>query len=141
MGDYGIKVTLPGKSITSTDTRDYQFWSKYPIMKTYLVGTTNYTFPSYLSTVNIVITHNLGHAKCVWFSFDGSNINSRWKGNDILEYFTGSWPSNFVYFNWSIRSDTDSLTINYNEVHGGSGHDTTGETWYFKYYLFIENST
>lgn len=29
MGDYGIKITKAGNSVTSTDPQDYQFWSKY----------------------------------------------------------------------------------------------------------------
>jgi len=83
MGNYGIKISKPGASITSTNERDYQLWSKFPIMKTYRTGTVNYTFPSDLSTVNISITHNLGVSKCVWFSFDGSSTNSQWKGSDF----------------------------------------------------------
>lgn len=139
MTDFGIKITKPGASITSTNVDDYQFWSKYPIMKTYRVGTYSYTFPSYVQDVTITITHNLGHAKCVWFSYDGSAYNPRWIGNDLLFYGYNTGGGAAVIFYWVCKSNLNNIQIIYKELHTGSGDDNTGKTWNFKYYIFAED--
>lgn len=138
--DYGIKITVPGKSTASTDPNDYVLWSKYPIMKTYAVGTVSYTFPNDVTQVAITITHNLGERKVTWLSIDGSAQDASW-------VTTTEWA--FVYLNggdravryWVIQSLANNFIIQYFEDVGfetGAGYDTTGEEWDFKFYFFIE---
>lgn len=138
MVDWGIKITKPGTGVTSTNVRDYQIWSKYPIMKTYLVGTASYTFTSDIDFVDIQITHNLGPPRLAWFNFDGSAMNSQWKGSDFWAYFYNSGGNTASRF-WTLHSDVDRIRLQYEEGNqAGSGYNPTGEVWQFKYYIFIE---
>lgn len=131
-----------GAGITETDNRYLIFSSKWWVMKTYRVGTYNYTFPSDLSSVDITITHNLGHAKCIWFSFDGSGTNAQWKGNDFWAYGYSNGSGSSVNRFWSCESNANEIKIKYEElIETGSGYNPTGEVWNFKYYIFIEDST
>lgn len=78
MGDYGIKIAKPGKSIDSTDPKDYIFWSKYQTLSLYSKVTTSITLPAGQQSATVTITHNLGYYPHVWvFANDCGNRYSR----------------------------------------------------------------
>jgi len=138
MGNYGIKITVPGKGIASSDNKDYVFWSKYPVMKTYLVGTSSYTFPSDLNSVQLNIVHNLGTRKVGWLSIDGTTQNAQWATSGWWAYWYSSGGNTALRW-WTYHTYTNSMSIHYDEaVVRGSGYNPTGEDWDFKYYVFIE---
>lgn len=62
MAHHGIKAAKQGKSVYSTDIRDYVYWSKYPLLKEdasgfgTIEGTDNPNAPT-TATIN----HNLGY--------------------------------------------------------------------------------
>lgn len=136
MANYGMKVTKSGKSISSTDPRDYILFSKYPIMKTYLVGTYAYTFPSNIDGVEIVITHSLGYRSFTWLSINGPPASA--KTTDWWAYYYNV-GSDKALRHWRYKLTDTQLKIVYGESNqAGNGYNPTGETWYFKYYIFIE---
>lgn len=139
--DFGIKVVKPGANILTIEDRDIIFSSKYFAMKTYLVGTIPYQFPSDLTNVELVITHNLGYPLSCWFSFDGSNQNSQWIGSDFWATYYDSGGGNRALRAWTLHSDANEIRIVYEELSiTGAGYNPTGELWNFKYYAFIEPS-
>ena len=137
MGNYGIKTTVAGKDITSTTKEDYIVWSKYSFMKTYLVGTENYTFSSDANSVTITITHNLGDRKAVWVSINGPN--AEWKQWDWWAFWYQSGGNTALRF-WTVETNSNQVLIKYGESNvQGSGYNPNGETWSFNYYIFIES--
>jgi hypothetical protein len=66
MANYGIKIAKPGKSITSTDPKDYIFWSKYQTLSLYQKTTTSITLPAGNQSATVTVTHNLGYRPHVW---------------------------------------------------------------------------
>ena len=77
MANYGIKVTLPGKDITSTEPRDYVFSSQFTTLKVY---------SEFSGTIGIAnngtgygtFTHGLGFVPMV-IPFTESTFNAnRW---------------------------------------------------------------
>ena len=142
MADWGIKVTEKGKDITSTDIEDYTLWSKYPFIKTYIVGTYEYTFPSDLTEVDISITHNLGYRPLFFVTIDGSNQDVSWITNGWwADWYVNGGDKCFRW--WSGHAwDDGTCRIRYKEgTTYGSGYNPTGEVWTFKYYIFIETAT
>jgi len=139
MGNYGIKVSVEGKDITSTTNSDYAMWSKFPIIKTFMVGTVSYSFGSDLSSVDIDITHNLGYRPIAWLSIDGSAQDAQW----VTVGYWATWYSvsgNNALRSWTLHTYTDKISIHYRETNvAGSGVNPTGESWNFKYYVFIES--
>lgn len=78
MANYGIKIAKEGKSIYSTDPRDYIFWSKYPTLSLYAKITTSITLPARQQFTSVSVTHNLGYRPQVWvFANDCGNRYSR----------------------------------------------------------------
>lgn len=135
--DYGAKITIPGKEFTSQDYKDFNLWSKHPTPKTYIVDTYIYTFPSNLDAVTIQINHNLGTNRVVLLSTEGPNAEWKNSGGGFNWFYDSG--GNFAYFNWDIRSRTNDIQIRYwitNKI--GSGRPTAGETWIFRYAIFIE---
>lgn len=65
--DYGFKVTKKGKSITSTDPRDYIAWSKYPVLKVAKSGGGEFEASS-ANAGMLTINHGLGYNPIVWLS-------------------------------------------------------------------------
>ena len=136
MVDYGMKITKIGKAITSINPVDYVLWSKYPIMKTYIVGTYSYTFPSDFTDVEIVINHNLGYRPFAWLSINGPYDNA--KTTDWWAYYYNVGGDK-VLRAWRYKLTNTEFKIVYSESNGaGNEYNPTGETWYFKYYIFIE---
>ncbi len=67
--DYGLKITKKGKSIDSTDPRDYVLWSKYPVLKIaqYGGGTFDLTPLPAGNGGLLTINHDLGYNPIVFF--------------------------------------------------------------------------
>ena len=61
--DWGIKITVPGKAVTSTDERDFSLWSKYAnVMRLQDTGSgTKAIDATGGSTTMETITHSLGY--------------------------------------------------------------------------------
>jgi len=138
MSDFGMKITVPGKDITSTDVEDYVVWSKYGVMTTVIAGTYNYTFPSDLDEVNIDISHSLGYRPLVWFSINGPN--AEWKAWAWWAFWYNV-GGNTALRSWTVSTLTSHISIRYREaVVDGSGYDPTSEAWTFKYYAFVQES-
>ena len=136
MGDYGIKITKAGAGISSTNDRDYIFWSKYSLMKVFAVGTYSYTFPSDLTEVNIDITHNEGERKVFWLSISGPSAQDKTSGT-WLDYVRNGGDK--ALRAWYGSGYNNKLNIHYIESNiTGNGYDPTGELWEFKYYIFKE---
>ena len=67
MGDYGMKVAKTGKSITSTNPRDYRFHSGINMLKVFReVSGVKSLVRGVVGTIDI--THNLGY-KPMMFSY------------------------------------------------------------------------
>lgn len=63
--DWGLKVTLDGKDITSTDPRDYALWSKFKAMMRIQSsggGTAAIDSSGAGAVTTVTINHNLGYA-------------------------------------------------------------------------------
>jgi hypothetical protein len=136
MADYGIKITKAGSDVSTADDEDLIFSSKYEIMKTLVVGTYSYTFTSDITSVEIEIDHNQGERKVYWLSIGGPNSDQ-----NTIEFWdeyvvNGGDSANRQWYGVGLDN---SIKITYHEgVIGGSGYDPTGETWNFKYYIFVE---
>jgi len=59
MGDWGAKVTIDGKGVTSTEPRDYAFNSLYALVKIFQEGSGTVTVANN-SFATVTIDHNLG---------------------------------------------------------------------------------
>lgn len=130
MSDYGIKVTLPGKGITSTDPRDYVFSSKYgtvkvwsePPSKTYQTVTVNAG-----SYADITITHGLGFIPLVLLYVE---INGHWyMGAD--RSLDASDPKTVTSYPSVSNTYVDSTYIKIRIANTGVSNVT------IKYYYFI----
>lgn len=140
MSDYGIKATIPGKAITSTNPRDYSIWSKYDLMKTFIVGKYEYTFPSDLPYVEIDIPHDLGYRPAIWVSYK-CDSNPQWRNWNSWSYWytTGNFPNiDGALRSWICLSFSDKIQFIYFEDNEfNAGFDPTGEHWTFRYYMFL----
>lgn len=136
MIDFGIKISRPGQDVKTAGLTNLYFHSGYPIMKTYLVGSSEYYFSSDTSDVDILINHNLGYLPIVWLSISGPIAQSDTCGWWAYYYNSGD---NRALRTWSCHVTTTQLKIQYKEYSlYGTGYNPTGETWDFKYYIFIE---
>lgn len=61
MGDYGIKISVAGKDITSTEPRDYVFNSAYSSVKIALQGSGTIEVPADSSGVGTTASVNIPH--------------------------------------------------------------------------------
>ena len=125
MADYGIKITTSGKDVTSTDERDYVLWSKYPFMKTYMVGTVSYTFSSDVDSVDIDISHNENERKVIWLSIEGAGTTEKTCGR-WFDYVDSGGNKNSRW--WDGQGMDNKLRIHYGEQNfAGGGYDPTGD--------------
>ena len=140
MANYGIKVTKPGKAVTSTDEEDYIIWSKYETSKVIVWGTASYTFASDVTSFTIEIDHNIGQSNLCWWSFDCSGTNALWVGAGYtwIDYMASG--SDGLLRTMYYDTEANKLYIQYREYTYGSGYayDPTGEAWTYKYYLYTD---
>ena len=133
MGDYGIKVSLPGKDITSTEPRDYVFNSAYgsvkvvqePPNKTYEELTVNAG-----SNATLTVAHNLGFIPLVMVFTELTPGSGRWYNGVALggplDPSTGAvTPANVTS---GMEIDSTNVYLKYNNT-GGS--NLTIKIYYF----------
>jgi hypothetical protein len=63
MTDWGIKITKPGASVSSSDPRDILMSSKYPMLKFHDIVDTTVTINAGQTTGSVTIPHSL------WYRF------------------------------------------------------------------------
>jgi hypothetical protein len=106
MADWGIKATVPGADISSTDPADYTIWSKYPNLKVFDNDSgwpTSVTISSGNYNADYTITHNLGYTPLYDLYFtdlDGKLVRIPGKSTDT--YGTRGRI---------ISEDTNSITV------------------------------
>lgn len=139
MTDYGIKISLPGKEVTSTDERDLVMSSKYETFKVFHTGTAQYTFGNQASTQTLNITHlhtfnhNLGYRPQFFFYWnEGSNY-----GSDFRFKYDAGQSATIIY----IFLDETQFRIDYWYSNlGGGTTDLAAKTFNFKYYIIPNQS-
>lgn len=138
MANYGIKITREGKSVQSTDIRDFIFHSEYPTPKAIERQTVQHTVPANDHTQQTInLTHNLGYTP---FFFISGDINpDRW-------YNLGPYQTIPVSVNTSygIVVFTESTTTNViiklqtPNISFGSDPFTSDVTYTFNYYIIVD---
>lgn len=141
MANYGIKITAPGASITSTDIRDYTLWSKYNTTKTYAVVTGGLSFANEADTEKdhnlFIFTHNLGYQPLfVWYwelVTNGTYGSDFWIG---VTNSGGGLNSQSVI----ARADSSIVAVDYRyTLFGGDGHTNISSFQFnVKAYVFID---
>jgi len=142
MSDYGVKISLEGKDISSTSPEDYLIFSKYQIPKTYIVGTSSLSFSNEADTHNnktvTTVNHNLGYKPYV--SWYWNKNNSEYGGDFWIE---SQGAPHLVFESIYYVVTTTSFAIYYTYNNGGYGDGLTGISGYnfgFKYYIFIDKA-
>lgn len=110
---YGIKVAKTGKSVTSTEPRDFIFNSEYETIKIYAEAGGSQSV-SAGSTYQVSITHNLGFIPMCWV---------------FTESTTGHW-----YCGCFMPSQADGFPSSYVNLLPGSS-DTYADNTYLKFKL------
>jgi len=82
--EYGIKVSLPGKDVGSTDKRDFGVRSDVRQLMIHMSGVTT-------ASTGGAVTHNLGYKPIYWFFVENTTFN----------------PSG----SWSLRNQADDFSI------------------------------
>ena len=140
MGDYGIKVTRAGYDITSTEEREYVFWSKYQAVKIYSQGSGTVTIPSGSSTNDVSIAHGLSFIPMYLLFSQLMDASGKWFLNRTDE--GGSSPGSddqYVrggytfppYVEIGLYVDATNLHIGYGTYDNTENHDID-----YYYYLF-----
>jgi len=133
LNDYGVKITKKGKSITSTDPRDYILWSKYPVLKvaqsgggTFLANTWDGPWGATLT-----INHNLGYNPIVFFFKKKTSTGII--GPDLGKiYAKSNFQDTFAYaVVINDASDKNNIYIYFGIDSWGS----EGTTYNYYYYL------
>jgi hypothetical protein len=138
MGDYGIKISLDGVDVKTATPEQCTLHSGYACPKIKLnqspahFGVYTKTFastPAVGETILTTINHGLGYKpmNLVMIKYhDGVR-------NRAMPLPAQSGISLQIY----AYATTTDLKIAINRSAGGT--DPTGETWVFKYYIFVEN--
>jgi len=139
MSNYGIKISRPGESVWNSDPRKHVFWSKNHLLGTYLVGTHRKTFSSDVSSYTFSVNHNLGFRPLCWLNIIGPGASTRQTTDWWAEWYSSG--GNTALRAWTKEVSTSQFKIVYSESNiQGSGVNPSGETWDFKYYIFIEGN-
>jgi hypothetical protein len=95
--DYGIKVSKPGKSIYSTDFRDYVIHSR---TRSPMVGSVS----QFNQTLSATITHNYGYAPMAYiYGTQGGGVTSGY----LTNYAISPASSN----GWSLSSNSNTVVL------------------------------
>lgn len=126
MGDYGIKVTIPGKDVfTATDPLDFALKTDMNLLKVMDYGTLS------LSTGSNEKAHNLGYVP-LFFVYGYSSGGG---GDDYILLANSNkywYPFDFAVGDWLEASvDTSKLYVS-----SGSAHGTSIVSCF--YYIFYE---
>jgi|WetSurSiteA1Bulk_404760.scaffolds.fasta_scaffold94641_2 hypothetical protein len=129
MADWGAKVTIPGKSTSSTDKRDYSLWTKfYAVMRlqTPVTGTATITVAPATTTVNIA--HGLGYVPYfqVFIKWNHTLGNSDWLNatngaDDEIAgaiYFIPSADATNIILTWENNGGLVGMTADYKVIVG-----------------------
>jgi len=127
MADIGIKVAKQGKSVTSTDPRDYNFWSKYPILKVDMSGGGTIEVGAG-ATETLTINHNLGYNPIILFYWGVDSANKKKMARSLIAV-----AENAVYIQ-NASSDLDNVTVQFYASAVGA------VTFDYYYYLFYDES-
>jgi hypothetical protein len=110
---YGIKVAKTGKSVNSTDPRDFIFDSSLETIKIYAENSGSYNLGAN-SQVQIVVNHSLGFIPMCWLFSE--------------------LKTDHFYMGVSLPSRADGFPSSYAQVYPGSD-DTYVDATYFKFTL------
>lgn len=133
MGDYGIKVMLEGKDITSNEPRDHVMSSKYGAVKIAQEGLGTITVGA-SSNSNGTITHNLGFVPMVIMYTEATPGSGQWRMGcqpistpSVDTYLTNDPAKTYVntaYFFFNIKNNTGvSKDVKYKYyIMGDSGN-------------------
>jgi len=126
MGDYGVKISKAGYSITDGDKR-LILSTKYPLLKIKHKGTGTITLSGGIGSATLV-THSLGYKPMfyVWTTYIDPN-----SGSEVSKYCLCSW----MYYTGLQRNDyymaeatTTTITLDIDtsatlDIVGGTGTD------------------
>lgn len=138
---YGIKISLPGKDVSSTDPRDFAVHSDYPspVIDESLIGTTTYTWSSNLAANETRNLFTLAHGyaytpKSMCMVTDGTDFDG--------SRFTIPAPFDDGSFQWQIRAYTDGTNFKIDLVNTTPAVVVvaSGLTYTFKYYILTDES-
>ena len=127
MADYGIKVSKPGYDIATADIHDTALWSKYPVWKVKVQGSTSCSMADGVGTCYTEISHNLDYFPqilCFWEDTD----------EDVYVINTSD----------SMVASGDTCAVNIDKTNQKiylrfSRSNTSGsETMYAYYYIFYD---
>lgn len=131
MADWGLKITLDGKSVTSTEPKDYAFSSQYAIVKIFQEGSGTVTVANG-AYVGVTINHNLGFIPIAL----GYCENVPSSGN----YYVGSYLAidEVVSLNSGIAGYDSYVTTTqlYLKFYNNSG---SSRNMVYKYYIFADD--
>ena len=126
MGDYGIKVAKEGKSVFSTDPRDYNLWSKYKVLKVDMSGGGTIDVAENDSEI-VTINHNLGYNPLVLFYWGIASNNDKKIARTVIGVSTdGAWFQNDA-------TDKDNVYITFYAMTPGGN-----KTFDYYYYLLYD---
>lgn len=129
MGDYGLKISLPGHDVGTATLQQIAFSSKYPLFKIGFSGSLNITVPSGSpGTTNVTFSHNLNYIPA-FKAYGNPNSNQR----ITLDFASSFGGGNTVYLR--ARMTTTQLII-YGENYKASSQAAT-----IYYYIFIDPGT
>jgi hypothetical protein len=133
MSNFGIKVTRPGKGVSSTTIRDFTIHSDYNILKIAEEG-------SGTASLNVGwsanINHNLGYKPQVFFYFEHPSI-TRWiKAPGGADENTTGGSAVYRITGWYENTTVNRtvLSLEYDPTAGPAGPVSVK----YKYYILIE---
>lgn len=130
MGDYGIKIAKPGKSVYSEDPRDFNLWSKFPVFKVAQTGGGSFTANGANSGV-LSIAHNLGYNPIVFFWY--KNVTD---GDAGMKFVQSIFEPTVFGFDCRVEnraSDLNNAYFIFNVPGGG-----TADYEYYYYFMYDE---
>lgn len=140
MSDYGIKISLPGYDVKTATPEQCVIHSGYACPKMKL-GQTPAHFGTYTKvwasdpgdgvTVLKTINHALGYKPmiAVMINFDRTG-----DGDIVMMPLPAQGGLSLQIYAYATTADL-KIAIN----RAAAGTNPTGETWIFKYYIFVEN--
>ena len=103
----GIKVTKPGKDVSSTSPRDFTIHSEYNLLKIAEEGTGEFTFADPVWGDSVNIDHNLGYNPIVWY-FYYHPTHAKW----FIGPSRANSPTYDVFTGWNLTADISNPSVN-----------------------------
>lgn len=137
MSDYGIKISLPGKDISSTDPNDFVLNSKYSAVKIVQQPDTYETVVVNAgSNVTVTIAHNLGFTPLVMVYWEPTINSGHWYmgvSKPAPDESTTHQVSLEAEYETKTYVDDTNLYIYFKNTKG------TNETVKYFYFIFGDN--